>query len=137
MRKLNPMILIVDDEPYILRSLSFVLKRAGMNILEARNGHDAIETVRRERPVLVFLDIMMPEKNGYEVCREIKSDKNLENVYVVLLSAKGQDIDRKLGLESGADEYITKPFSPSKIVEKARAILEKADANAEEEDASK
>jgi len=137
MRKLNPMILIVDDEPYILRSLSFVLKRAGMNILEARNGHDAIEIVRRERPALVFLDIMMPKKNGYEVCREIKSAKDLENVYVVLLSAKGQDIDRKLGLESGADEYITKPFSPSKIVEKARAVLEKADTAAEEESTSK
>lgn len=123
MAELNPSVLVVDDEPYILRSLSFVLKRTGLQVFEARNGLDALDVIRRERPALVFLDIMMPNKDGYEVCREVKSEEGLADVYIVLLSAKGQEVDKDRGFEAGADEYITKPFSPSRIVEKAHAVI--------------
>ena len=126
MTELNSCVLIADDEPYILRSLSFVLKRAGIEVHEARNGLDALELIRRRRPAVVFLDIMMPARNGYDVCREVKSDDDLQGVHVILLTAKGQEIDRTRGFDAGADEFITKPFSPSVILEKTQAILEKA-----------
>ena len=121
--ELNRSVLVVDDEPYILRSLSFVLKRTGLKVLEARDGDDALDVIRRERPALVFLDIMLPRKDGYEVCREIKADEMLSDVYVIMLSAKGQEVDKEEGHAAGADEYVTKPFSPSQIVEKAHAVL--------------
>lgn len=116
-------ILVVDDEPFILRSLTFVLRKEGFEVLEARNGEEAIQVIRREKPTLVFLDVMMPKKNGYEVCEEVKSDPELRDVYVVMLTAKGQESDRDKGLALGADEYMTKPFSPSRITERVRELL--------------
>ncbi len=116
-------ILIVDDEPHILRLLGFVLSRAGYDVLEARSGIEALELVEQERPDLVFLDIMMPQLDGYEVCRKIKSSDSLSGVYVILLTAKGQEDDRQKGLEAGADDYMTKPFSPSRAVERVRLAL--------------
>ncbi len=116
-------VLVVDDEPFIMRSLTFVLKRAGFEVLEAHDGEEAIEVVRREQPDLVFLDVMMPKKNGYEVLEEIRSADELESCRIIMLTAKGQDSDREKGMAMGVDEYMTKPFSPSKIVERAKAIL--------------
>jgi DNA-binding response OmpR family regulator len=116
-------ILVVDDEPFILRSLSFVFRREGFEVFEARDGIEAMEQVRRIRPALVFLDLMMPRKDGYAVCREIKGDPDLAETFVIILTAKGQDSDRDRGLAAGADEYLTKPFSPSRIVQRAREIL--------------
>lgn len=119
-------VLVVDDEPYILRSLTFVLRKEGFDVREAHSGREALEVFRQERPGLVFLDVMMPEMNGFEVCREIKSDQQAQGVRVVMLTARGQDTDRDRGLSAGADEYLTKPFSPSKVVELARSYAKQA-----------
>jgi two-component system phosphate regulon response regulator PhoB len=116
-------VLVVDDEPHILRSLGFVLKKAGLHVLEARSGTEALEMVRRERPEVVFLDIMMPELDGYEVCRRIKASGELASPYVIMLTAKGEETDRQRGLDAGADDYMTKPFSPSRAVDRVRAAL--------------
>lgn len=117
-------IVVVDDEPYILRSLSFVLERGGFQVITATDGDSGLAKIREFRPALVFLDIMLPQKNGYEVCAEVKSDPALADIHIVMLSAKGQQIDRERGILGGADEYMTKPFSPRDILEYARQILE-------------
>ena len=116
-------ILVVDDEPFILRSLSYVLERAGFEVHQARNGDDALERLRDLRPRLCILDVMMPRRNGYEVCEIVKGDPDLHDTYVILLTAKGQEAARERGMRAGADEYMTKPFSPSRIVERVGAIL--------------
>lgn len=116
-------ILVVDDEPFILRSLLFILKKEGYQLTSATDGEEALAQIAREKPDLVFLDVMMPKKDGYEVCRILKSDPALADIYVILLTAKGQSKDREKGIDVGADEYITKPFSPSMVVEKVRTIL--------------
>lgn len=116
-------ILVADDEPFILRSLSFVLERAGFDVLQARNGDEALEALRTARPRICVLDVMMPRRSGYEVCEVVKGDPDLHGIYVVLLTAKGQDSARARGLKSGADEFMTKPFSPSRLVERIREIL--------------
>ncbi|MFZ1753245.1 MAG: response regulator [Caldilineaceae bacterium] len=113
----NKTILVVDDEPYILRSLSFVLEREGFRVATASEGESALLKIRELRPQLVFLDIMLPRKNGYEVCAAVKEDPSLSGTHIVMLSAKGQQIDRERGMLGGADEYMTKPFSPKEIVE--------------------
>ena len=116
-------ILVIDDEPYILRSLSYLLTREGYHVETATNGEDGLERVRSLRPPLVFLDIMMPNMNGYEVCEQIKQDPSLAGTYVIMLSAKGQQIDRERGLLGGADEYMTTPFSPRDVAQRVRTIL--------------
>ncbi len=95
-------ILVVDDEPYILRSLSFVLERQGYRVVTAADGDDALAKIRALRPSLVFLDIMLPRKNGYEICAEVKEDPEIADTYIVMLSAKGQQIDRERGMLGGA-----------------------------------
>jgi DNA-binding response OmpR family regulator len=116
-------ILVIDDEPYILRSLSYLLQREGFTVETASNGADGLERVRSLHPPLVFLDIMMPHMNGYEVCEQVKQDPSLDGTYVIMLSAKGQQIDRERGLLGGADEYMTKPFSPREVAQRVRTIL--------------
>jgi DNA-binding response OmpR family regulator len=116
-------ILVIDDEPYILRSLSYLLQREGYTVETATNGEEGLKRVRSLRPPLVFLDIMMPHMNGYEVCEQVKQDPSLEETYVIMLSAKGQQIDRERGLLGGADEYMTKPFSPREVAQRVRTIL--------------
>ena len=116
-------ILVVDDEPFILRSLSFVLQKGKMDVLEARDGEEALRLIREHRPCLVFLDVMMPKMNGYDVVRAVRADPELRDVYIVLLTARGQETDRATGIDAGANDYLTKPFSPSKILEKARSIV--------------
>ena len=118
-------ILIVDDEPHILRSLGFVLEKAGYQVLQARSGAEALRLVD-QGPDLVFLDIMMPAPDGYEVCRRIKSSQAHSGTQVIMLTAKGLDADRQRSLEAGADGYMTKPFSPSRALERVRAALSKA-----------
>jgi DNA-binding response OmpR family regulator len=119
----NRRILIADDEPYILRSLSFVLKKEGFEIETACDGEEALEKARQFRPKILFLDIMMPLEDGYEVCEKLKSAPDTNHIYVIMLTAKGQIIDKKRGLEVGTDEYITKPFSPREIVDKVKGII--------------
>ncbi len=120
-------VLVVDDEPFILRSLSFVLERAGFVVLQARDGDEALEQLRDHVPSICILDVMMPRRNGYEVCEIIKGDPDLRGIYVMLLTAKGQESARERGLRAGADAYLTKPFSPSSIVERVVAALSRDD----------
>jgi len=120
----NKKILIADDEPYILRSLSFVLKKEGFDIETASNGEEALEKAQQFNPKILFLDVMMPKKDGYEVCNELKSNPETKDIYIIILTAKGQIIDKEKGLTTGADEYITKPFSPLEIVNKVKKIME-------------
>jgi DNA-binding response OmpR family regulator len=116
-------ILLVDDEPYIIRSLSFVLEREVYWVETARNGEEALQKIRSLRPCLVFLDVMMPVKNGYQVCAEVREDPEIADTHIIMLSAKGQQVDRERGLLGGTDEYITKPFSPREIIALVRTIV--------------
>ncbi len=116
-------ILVVDDEPYVIRSLTFVLKKEGYDVSSVTNGEEALAKVRELKPDLMFLDVMMPKKNGYEVCQEIKNDSGLSDIYIIMLTAKGQEADREKGLGLGANEFMTKPFSPARVVEKVRGLL--------------
>ena len=116
-------ILVVDDEPHVVRSLTFVLKKEGYDVSSATDGEEAIAKVRESKPNIMFLDVMMPKKNGYQVCQEIKDDPSLSDIYIIMLTAKGQEADREKGLGLGADEFITKPFSPMKIIERVGELL--------------
>ncbi len=119
-------ILIVDDEPHIRVLLEQTLEELedeGVELLIEENGEDALETIRQEKPQLVFLDVMMPKMNGFEVCDKVKNALAIKDVYIVLLTAKGQEFDKKKGNEVGADIYMTKPFNPDEVVEKAREVL--------------
>ena len=116
-------ILIVDDEPYLIRSLSFVLKKEGYQIDSAIDGLEALEKIKSFHPNLVFLDLHLPKMDGFEVCKKIKSDPELQQTYVILLTAKGQEDDRKKGMAAGANEYLTKPFSPKELVAHLRGIF--------------
>lgn len=116
-------VLVVDDEPFIARSLAFVLRKGNYEVFEARDGAEALELIARERPDLVFLDVMMPKIDGFQVVEQVRADSTLDSVRIVLLTARGQEADRVRGVELGADAYVTKPFSPTKILEQARALL--------------
>src|SRR5258705_11597454 len=99
------------------------LEDEGVEFLTAENGEIALEIIQKENPKLVFLDVMMPKMNGMEVCRRVKKDLELNNVFIVLLTAKGQELDRQRGQEVGADLYMTKPFDPEMILKKAKEVL--------------
>ena len=119
-------ILIADDEPNILISLEYLMKREGYEVLLARDGLQALDVLRREHPRLVLLDVMMPGKNGFEVCQELRADEAIKDTVVLMLTAKGRDADVAKGMGVGADAYVTKPFSTRELVEKVRALLEGA-----------
>ncbi len=119
-------ILIVDDEPHIRMLIAQTLEdleEEGVEFLTAENGEIALEIIQRENPQLVFLDVMMPKMNGMEVCRRVKKELGLDNVFIVLLTAKGQEVDRQKGQDVGADVYMTKPFDPEVLMEKAKQVL--------------
>ncbi len=116
-------ILVVDDEIYIVHILDFSLGMEGYEVVTALDGEQALERVASEKPDLIVLDIMMPKLDGYEVCRAVKSNPATRTIPVILLSAKGRNVDQKMGFDVGADDYITKPFSPRKLVERINAIL--------------
>jgi two-component system alkaline phosphatase synthesis response regulator PhoP len=116
-------ILVADDEPNILISLEYLMKREGYEVILARDGHEALEMLRRERPHLVLLDVMMPKKTGFEVCQELRSDEALRDTKVLMLTAKGRDTDVAKGMALGASAYMTKPFSTRELVEKVRELL--------------
>jgi two-component system alkaline phosphatase synthesis response regulator PhoP len=116
-------ILVVDDEIYIVHILDFSLGMEGYEVVTALDGEQAVEKARTEKPDLIVLDIMMPKLDGYETCKILKGDAATSGIPVILLSAKGRNVDQKIGFEVGADDYITKPFSPRKLVERINAIL--------------
>ena len=116
-------ILIADDAPHISRALSFILQREGFSVDVANNGEETLITIREERPKLVFLDIVMPKMNGLDLCREIKGDPELRDTHVIILTAKGGELDRQECMSAGADEYMTKPFSPREVMERVLALF--------------
>ncbi len=119
-------LLIVDDEAHIRMLIEQTLEELedeDVSFFSAANGEEALQIIRDENPQLVFLDVMMPKMNGMEVCRRVKKELGLSNVFIVLLTAKGQELDRQKGLEVGADLYMTKPFDPEMILNKAREVL--------------
>ncbi|MDD5191433.1 MAG: response regulator [Dehalococcoidales bacterium] len=116
-------ILVVDDEPHLVRSLVFVLEKAGYQVFAAYNGEEALAKAREIKPDIIFLDVMMPKKNGYEVCAELKADAMTKSSYIIILTAKGQESDRDQGVKAGADEFVTKPFSPILMVNRVKEIL--------------
>lgn len=119
-------ILIVDDEAYIRLLIEQTLEELedeGVEILTAGNGEDALELIEAEKPSLIFLDIMMPKMNGFDVCHRVKNELGMQDVYIVMLTAKGQEFDKQKGEEAGADLYMTKPFDPDELLEKAKQVL--------------
>ena len=119
-------ILIVDDEAHLRMLIQQTLEELedeGVELLTASNGEEALATIRAQQPDLVFLDVMMPRKNGFDVCNAVKNELGLAHIHIVLLTAKGQEFDRQRGQEVGADLYMTKPFDPDAIVAKARSVL--------------
>jgi DNA-binding response OmpR family regulator len=116
-------VLIADDEANIVISIEFLMKREGFNVFVARDGEEALAKVRSERPDLVLLDVMMPKKNGYEVCQAIKGDPEIAATRILMLTAKGRDTEVAKGLAIGADAYMTKPFATRDLVAKARELL--------------
>jgi two-component system alkaline phosphatase synthesis response regulator PhoP len=119
-------ILIVDDEAHIRSLIQQTLEEledAGVELLTATNGLEALELIKSEQPRLVFLDVMMPKMNGFDVCRAVKRELGLVNTHIVLLTAKGQEVDRQKGEEVGADLYMTKPFDPDQLLAHARQVV--------------
>jgi two-component system, OmpR family, alkaline phosphatase synthesis response regulator PhoP len=116
-------VLVVDDEANILLSLEFLMKKAGYEVRLARDGEEALAEIGKARPDLVLLDVMMPKRNGFDVCETIRANPEWRAVRVILLTAKGRDIEREKGLALGADDYITKPFSTREVVERVTAWI--------------
>jgi two-component system OmpR family response regulator len=123
----RPLVLIVDDDPHIREMVRFALEREGYETVEAGDGAEALETFERRHPALVVLDILMPEMDGTEVCRELRARSPIP---IIFLSSKDEEIDRILGLELGGDDYVTKPFSPRELVARVRAVLRRMAAAA-------
>jgi phosphate regulon transcriptional regulator PhoB len=121
-------VLIVEDEPDICDLLAFHLEREGYQVSKCRTGADALRHVKVSPPDLVLLDLMLPEMNGLEVCRRLRQDAATGTLPIVMLTAKGEEVDRVLGLELGADDYIVKPFSPKEVVARVRAVLRRSRA---------
>jgi len=121
-----PKILIVDDEAHLRMLIQQTLEELedeGVELLTASDGEAALEVVRTEAPQLVFLDVMMPKLSGFDVCSRVKHTLGLKEVYIVLLTAKGQEFDKQKGIEAGADLYMTKPFDPDALLARARTVL--------------
>jgi two-component system alkaline phosphatase synthesis response regulator PhoP len=118
-------ILIADDNENIREALTYLLEDEGYKLWLAKDGADTLRKVSEVHPDILFLDIMMPEINGYDVCRTIKNDPNLKKTYIIMLTAKGQVAEQERGKAVGADEYIVKPFSPMEILARIKNVLDK------------
>jgi DNA-binding response OmpR family regulator len=119
-------IMVVDDEPYIARVIKFKLEQEGYNVISANDGQTGLQKIREEKPDLVLLDVMMPGLSGYDVCQQLKQDPALAGIPVVILTAKGQERDREQGLNMGASDYITKPFSPNRLLDLVKNMIGEA-----------
>lgn len=117
-------ILVVDDDPYILMSLEFLMKKNGFEVMVARNGTEALDIVEKQVPDIVLLDIMMPDVDGYAICKHIKSSKKLKEAKVVFMSAKSKETDIRKGYDLGASLYVTKPFSTRQLLKQVQELLD-------------
>ena len=124
---MNKKVLIVDDEPNILILMEQALEKLedenDVELLTAKNGIEALELIKAEKPDLVFLDVMMPKMSGLEVCNTVKNELEMQDIVIIMLTAKGQEFDKKSGMAVGADLYITKPFRPKEVLAKSREML--------------
>lgn len=118
-------VLICDDEPFIIESLRYIVEKEGYEVMAAKDGEEALAVIQIEKPDLIIIDAMMPNKTGYEVCQALRNDPALSHIYVVMLTAAGQKSDEIRAKLSGATEYMTKPFSPRSIKQKLHEILDK------------
>lgn len=116
-------VLIVDDEPNILLSLGFLVQKAGYNTRTAEDGQSALDEVEAWQPDLILLDVNMPVMDGFEVCQRLRADQSLQSLKIIILTAKGRNIEKEKGLALGADDYITKPFSNASVVERINQLL--------------
>jgi DNA-binding response OmpR family regulator len=116
-------VLIVDDEPNIVLSVEFLMKREGYEVMTAGDGQEALDMIAGDRPDLMILDVMMPRKNGFEVCAEVRADPQFANMSILMLTAKGREAEMNKGLSLGADAYVTKPFSTHDLVAKVGELL--------------
>ena len=123
---MNANILIADDEPNQLELMSFNLSNAGYSIIKATNGKEAIELIENDSPDLIILDWMMPKMSGIDVCRTLRSRSETKQIPIIILSARSEDSDKSLGLDTGADDYISKPFSPKELISRVNALLRRA-----------
>ncbi len=123
---MNANILIADDEPNQLELMSFNLSNAGYSIIKATNGKEAIELIENHSPDLIILDWMMPKMSGIDVCRVLRSRSETKQIPIIILSARSEDSDKSLGLDTGADDYISKPFSPKELISRVKALLRRA-----------
>ena len=121
-------VLIADDEPNIVTSLEFLLNRGGYEVAIARNGEEALAMVETFRPDLILLDVMMPQRSGYEVCQRMRSREDWRHIKILMLSAKGREAEVSKGLSLGADAYVTKPFSNRELMASVRSLLGEAEA---------
>ena len=120
-------ILIVDDEPNIVTSLEFLMRKSDYEVLVARNGEEALQLAESFRPDIVVLDVMMPQRSGFEVCQKIRENPVLGDVKIVMLTAKGRDVEKEKGLYLGANAYITKPFSTKELMNTVRGLLPRSE----------
>ena len=121
-------ILIVDDEEHIIELLKFNLLNAGYDVYSANDGIEALKIAKSEKPSLILLDLMLPGIDGFDVCKEIKRDKEMQKTSIIMLTAKGEELDKILGLELGADDYITKPFSVRELLARVKAVLRRTNS---------
>src|SRR5881296_3327541 len=120
-------ILVIDDESVLVETIAYNLEQAGYQVITAADGASALEAAQRESPDLIILDIMLPEMDGLEVCRELRRESNTATTPILMLTAKGDEIDKVVGLEVGADDYVTKPFGRRELLARVRALLRRAD----------
>ncbi len=116
-------VLVVDDEPNIVLSLEFLIEQAGYEVRVARDGESALRAIEESVPDLVLLDVMIPKRDGYDVCRTIRANPEWNGIRIIMLTAKGRDVEREKGIALGADDYITKPFSTRQVVERVNRFL--------------
>jgi DNA-binding response OmpR family regulator len=118
-------VLVVDDEEYIQHILNFSFGAEGYDVVTAADGEEGIKKAKSEKPDIIVLDIMMPKMDGYEACKRLKTDPNTKSIPVILLTAKGREVDRKLGSQAGADDYVVKPFSPGRLIERVEGMMKR------------
>jgi two-component system, OmpR family, alkaline phosphatase synthesis response regulator PhoP len=122
-------VLIVDDEPNIVLSLQFLMKKAGFDVRTARDGEEALAEIARAAPDLVLLDVMMPKRDGFDVCQTVRANPAWQGIRIVLLTAKGRDVEREKGLALGADDYVTKPFSTRDVLARIDKLVPPPDGS--------
>ena len=118
-----PSVLIVDDEPNIVLSLQFLMKKTGFEVRTAKDGEEAMAEIARATPDLVLLDVMMPKIDGFSICKQIRANPEWKDMRIIMLTARGRDVEREKGLALGADDYITKPFSTKDAIARVEAVL--------------